>query len=338
MEIRQKGHIIEKVILCEKALPEIYRHLKRVPKRDIESKAAKVLRELSESGLEAAASSFCEEMESRIQQGKSVKEYFDISNREAIKDLVRAVDLVERNQEECFIREFSIMHFNDSKKFEKMIAKVCRIIKEYIPEYADQDNYEVLSEYQIYRTPAYVYIKGDIRFETKEGRVIDAAAFPNGLGFSLTGEMIKSLDMIVDDSIRNIFTIENLTTFFRFKRENSLIVYLGGYHDRMRRSLLQKIYKLLPCAEYYHFGDIDAGGFQIYHHLTEKTGIPFKMFDMDIKMLKQYGNHGRPLTENDKRRLKKLLDRTDDPEEKDTIRYMLENDLKLEQECMTMHT
>lgn len=58
--------------------------------------------------------------------------------------------------------------------------------------------------------------------------------------------------------------LEHLTTFFRFTRENSLIVYLGGYHNQARRKLLLKIYDAYPDAKYYHFGDIDAGGFQIF--------------------------------------------------------------------------
>ncbi len=84
------------------------------------------------------------------------------------------------------------------------------------------------------------------------------------------------------------------------------MIYLGGYHNHSRRNLLMQIYQKLPDAQYYHFGDLDAGGFYILEHLKRKTGIPFQMFQMDIEILKKYEDYAKPLTENDKKRLMQL--------------------------------
>ena len=126
-------------------------------------------------------------------------------------------------------------------------------------------------------------------------------------------------------------TIENLTTYFRWQEEGCLCIYLGGYHNGLRRLLLQEIYAHCPVEEYCHFGDIDAGGFEIYRDLCNKTGIPFRMYRMDLKTLKAYENYGRPLTENDRKRLQGMCGWE---EVREVALYMLEHNVKLEQECV----
>lgn len=132
-------------------------------------------------------------------------------------------------------------------------------------------------------------------------------------------------------NIKKVITIENLTTFFRWKEEHSLIIYLGSYHNRIRRSLLEMIYQAIPDAFYSHFGDIDAGGFLILKDLRSKTGIPFQSSHMDLETLKMYEQYGRQLTESDRKRLEKMKE---DDEFGEVIGYMLENNIKLEQECI----
>jgi len=108
-----------------------------------------------------------------------------------------------------------------------------------------------------------------------------------------------------------VITIENLTTFFRWEEKDALIIYLGGYHNRVRRTLLEKIYREMPEIQYLHFGDIDVGGFEIYEDLCRKTGIPFLPYHMGIEELRMYREFSRPLTENDKRRLKRLMEQAE---------------------------
>lgn len=97
--------------------------------------------------------------------------------------------------------------------------------------------------------------------------------------------------------------------------------------------MLKSIHEYLPNVRYYHFGDIDAGGFEIYQDLCGKTGIPFRMYYMDLKTLIKYEKYGKELTANDRIRLEKM--KTDTMrEESELIQYMLDHNLKLEQECI----
>lgn len=106
------------------------------------------------------------------------------------------------------------------------------------------------------------------------------------------------------------------------------------YHNVLRRELLLKIYQFKTNLNYYHFGDIDAGGFYIYLHLVEKTNIPLKTTAVNIGILLKYQEYTKKLTANNRKRLIKLKERFHD----DVIDYMLENDCKLEQEIIELHT
>lgn len=128
-------------------------------------------------------------------------------------------------------------------------------------------------------------MKGNVQIYSAGKQAADISAFPEGIAVAVGSEE-DTPDICVDQTIDKVFTIENLTSFYRFKQEHSLVIYLGGYHNHSRRNLLMQIYQKLPDAQYYHFGDLDAGGFYILEHLKRKTGIPFQMFQMDIETLK----------------------------------------------------
>ncbi len=135
-----------------------------------------------------------------------------------------------------------------------------------------------------------------------------------------------------EERVKQVITIENLTTYFRWQEEDSLLIYLGGYHNGVRRGLLREIYASFPEAVYCHFGDIDAGGFEIYRDLREEAGIPFRRYNMEQERLQRYEAYGKRLTENDRKRLLTMRER---PELTQMIDYMLEHDVKLEQVCIS---
>ena len=112
-----------------------------------------------------------------------------------------------------------------------------------------------------------------------------------------------------------------------------MLIYLGGYHNSVRRELLELIHRQLPDARYLHFGDIDAGGFEIYEDLCAKTGIPFQQYYMSLQILKEYERYGKRLTVNDRKRVKDMRRKRSGVYD-DVLDYMLERNVKLEQECI----
>lgn len=331
---KKENHILQKVILCEAKAEEIYRYIGRVPKKEQQKMQLQTLEQLTEECQTPAASAFICWLIERLQQGKTVKEYLDLEDTEETKRLVRAIFSIERNQNETYIREFSIRCFGDSKMLERRLGLIGKIMRRFSDKYECMDNDAILAEHGIYHTPNYVYIKGcgSLRMGKKNCCMVNLEELHQGIG--LSGEDLDSLQWLDNSSVKKVITIENLTTFFRWEEKDSVLIYLGGYHNAVRRQLLQKLYSVFPQAEYLHFGDIDIGGFEIYRDLCRRTGIPFHPYLMGIEQLQRYGEYAKKLTENDRKRLDELLGKEEYRDIWPVLKHMKEKGEKLEQECI----
>lgn len=364
----KENYIIQKVILCTDYVQEVYRYVGRAPKAAEAEKALLFLKELEKQYDTPAAEAFMDYLSRRIAAGKSVKEYAELSDLRRLGDIVRAVARIEGNDDELYIREFSIRHFGDSKRFEELLGAVGKVLRGFGRCAVEKPNgtekadiYELLAEYGIYHTPNYVQMKGAVKIcVEKEGQRCSECHKPeaawlelSGLrqGIGISGEDLKHIRVECGDTVKKLITIENLTTYYRWSEPDSVMVYLGGYHNRVRRRLLRMFYEQAPEMEYLHFGDIDVGGFEIYQDLCRKTGIPFKPYHMGVEELKRYQAYTKPLTENDRKRLEVLLlqMQADEKAEEasipvfvsgngnscpEVLQYMKEHGVKLEQECI----
>ena len=329
----KKDHIIEKVLLNEKNVEKVYAYMKRKPRKEYVKEHLQLLEEEKKKYQTPVVQGFLDYLKERLTAGKSVKEFIDIEDPGQTSKILKAVGELEKNREGCYIREFSIRCFGNSKTFESMLGVVGKILVRFGEGFEDMDIYGILAEYSVYHTPDYVYIKGkgELIFEDDPDSVINLSCLKQGIG--LSGEDLGKIRIRKNSGIKKILTIENLTTFFRWQEKDSLMIYLGGYHNSVRRKLLELLYQDFPEAEYLHFGDIDVGGFEIYRDLCRKTGIPFKTYHMGVEELKKYEAYTRELTGNDRKRLEALIQKVES-EGKDTrvLLYMKEKGRKLEQE------
>ncbi len=329
----KENHIISKVVLNTAQLDRVYQYVKRVPKSDLILSNIALLEKYRSLYDTPVCQRFTDYILERLRGHQTVKEYIDLEDCGKTGLLLKGIFEIERNQKQCYIREFSITVFRDSKILEHIGSRLGKIFRNFGEDFADKDIAEILAEYGIYHTPNYVYLKGKISF-TIGKTMYDIGSLKQGIGIS--GEDLSEIGFCDISAVKKVITIENLTTFFRWVEPESLIIYLGGYHNSVRRALLKAVHLALPDAQYYHFGDIDAGGFEIYKNLCAKTKIPFQMYRMDLDTLVSHQRYGKELTENDRERLKKMLEQNAGGEEEfcELIRYMLENNVKLEQECI----
>lgn len=318
---RKKNGIINSVTLNVQFLDEIYRYISRTPKSQTNEQLISMLDTYSDKN--ELLTKFCEAQKIRLSQNKKA-EYFDGDITEYEK-LLKTVATIFDVNDETYIRDYSIKVFGDSKTFESIKSKVKRLLFQY-GNFPEEDT--ILEDLNIIKNPGHVYIKGSAIITIKGQRLnlsvlngdiaISSALLPEISSISVTGS--------------RVMTIENLTTFNAFHESDTFAVYLGGYHNSHRRNFINKIYNDNPDAEYYHFGDIDAGGFYILLHLRAKTGVHFMPYHMGIPELQQFKSYTKPLTENDVKRLTALLD----SEFSDTLNYMMKNNCKLEQEALDM--
>lgn len=223
---------------------------------------------------------------------------------------------------------------NDSKG----ITPAVRVILERIlTDCADEEMLETFAErkealggkagilplYGVIKTPEYIRAEGDM-----------TVTFPNGKEFRTWGFPYLFSSKYLDDirgiqaHCSRIITIENLTSYEDFQEENFLKIYTGGFLSFPARLLLRKIYNSNPDALYLHWSDIDCGGIRIFRQV--KRYIPSAMpYRMDITTLEEYAGYGTRLTVNDRDFLCRCVD---DPYFSDLAAYMLDNDIKLEQE------
>ena len=260
---------------------------------------------------------------------------------EMLDDLFRVLSFVENNQKLMYIREVSMLVYGDSKYFENnTLEPLCTLLQKYntvpIPgqtlsdgEYILSD--EILKKYHVFKEPQKISIRGKALIRMC-GKDIDISGFDEGIEFTVSElSKIECVQLLA----ATFMTIENRTSYLRYKKENTVTFYLGGYANRDQRDFIRKIYESNPSVTYLHFGDIDAGGFWIHHHLCQVTGVPFGMFHMSVEELMEpdYRKCQHPLTEGDITRMQELAEM---PEYRDVIKYMLEHRVKLEQEIISL--
>lgn len=322
----EKSGKIRSVSLEENAIEQVYEYIKRPPKADRNNKLTELWDNYNDlpDDLFSPLLEYIKEQKIRISTNKAVQ-FFDESFVD-YEDLLNAVKAVLSNQNEIFIRELSVKLFNNSKRLEAIENTIRSLLYKY-GEYDDKDT--VLEEHNIIKTPTYVMVKGKGILHC--GETIDLSKIKGDIGLST--QTLKALSS-VELKGANVITIENLTSFHKYHSDNELVIYLGGFHNSIKRDFIRLVAKCNPKTVFKHFGDIDAGGFYILEHLKRKTGINFIPHNMDIYTLEKNKNYWIKLTENDKTRLSFIAEKANFY--KETIDYMLKNNCKLEQESEIM--
>ncbi len=285
------------------------------------------------SSLSGICHAECEILKTYVSERKIPKSL----NEDKLEDILKAVSFIENNTEALFIREASLKIYPHlgTKYFEdNTLQDACSLIRKYLnkPTTEDEKNDEILELYNIHKDPLKIRLRGPITL-TISGVETDISGLSEGIEFS--SNEIKDIDSIQIKSDR-LITIENLTSFLRYRPKEVVTFYLGGYANRFQRDFLKKVYKDNPDIDYLHFGDIDAGGFLIHNDLCEVTGIPFGLFHMSVTELEDQMNreHTMPLSQNDRTRLQGLLN---NELYRETVHYMLDHNIKLEQEIISLN-
>lgn len=315
------------LVVNQSNIARIYRYLNRSNPADRKSNLLKYLHEI-ESTSSSVVTNLKNDFISQIEQGKffAIESFYGAI--EDLKDSIKALNEIALLEQDIPERVFSVKVFSDSKRFSAIRHKVERIIRDYGDEPFDEDD-DVIAACGVVKNVTYAFIKGNIVLNIN-GQNIDLNLLGNE--FAINDSMIQSMK-IEKINASKLITVENLTSFYQENSSDSVIIYLGGFHNKIRRDLIVKIYNSCRDIRPLHFGDIDAGGFYILNHLRAKTGIKFAPLKMSIHELIQYRDYCKRLTENDKKRLLKM--KTDPAFEEfgQIISYMLENDIKLEQEA-----
>lgn len=279
-----------------------------------------------------SASSICQKECDRLLENISERKV--PKNIEEMDDILKAVAFIEKNQEDLYIREVSMKVYGDSKYFENTTLQlVCNILRKYSNRNFKDDEMldEILLDYHIAKEPKKLCIKGNAIINIS-GKEVDISGFSEGVEFQASEMMnIQEIKLMVP----RFMTIENRTSYLRYHEDDVVTFYLGGYANRYQRDFIKIVYASNRDVCYFHFGDIDPGGFWIHHNLCEVTGVNFELFCMSVDELEncEYASCLHGLTDNDRIRLKEL--KTNNAYE-EVVQYMLQSSVKLEQEIISL--
>lgn len=313
----------EKISEVEQYLAEHYQYEPKYVKRQYVERMIETY-----GGKSPVAGKECEKLKRILDRNRVPKDYLQT------EEILKALVFIENNERDLYLREASMLIYGSSKYLEEhTLESVCRLLRAHGNRPCGEEEFsdEILEEYHITREKQKLCLKGDITIQIA-GKVLEVGALEDGIEFFADGlEKLESVRVGTADFV----TVENRTAYFRCGRPGASFFYLGGYATRFQRDFLKKVYQDNPGVRYLHFGDIDAGGFYIHEHLCRVTEIPFGLDHMSVRELKDERFSGclQRLTENDKKRLGALLDRA---EYRETARYMLEKDVKLEQEIVSL--
>lgn len=251
---------------------------------------------------------------------------------EMLEIILKSIDGIMSNKEEILLRNLSVKLFSDSKILEKNADLIFQRVKQF-SNFQFNNFYEFCDYFNVTKNTGFVLVKGNITLDLN-GEIIDlnklnsVFAIPSTF---LNKGLIKSI------SVNKVMTIENETTFNYLNAPSYLYVFSKGHPTKKVINFLKLVEESSCNIKFYHCGDIDWGGFNIYFDLLEKTGIDFELFDMDLITLEKFKRFAKPLSDIDKRNLLSLKEKDKVKNNQNiakTIDFMLENNLKLEQEAI----
>ena len=152
----RENHIISKVILNPEKIDQVYKYVNRTPKTDLVASNIALLKKCRGSYDTPVCRKFITYLLGRLQKNQSVKEYIELADTEKTKQLLLGISEIEKNVRQCYLREFSIEVFHDSKALQNMSGRLGKVFRKFGEDSGEKDFAEILAEYGIYHTPNYV--------------------------------------------------------------------------------------------------------------------------------------------------------------------------------------
>lgn len=326
------GNLLERITLCPEATPAIYAYLERIPLAEQRAQLS-ALWQAYRPTLSLPAQAVLDDLFTRLATRQSISP-FTLGEPERNTDLMRIWVALDALTSEVSERDFSARVLGDSKRFTVLKAAALTLLQRSRPELATLSDAEAWSAVGLLTNPGHLYLHGPLVIAL-EGWSVDLRAFVPDLGLPVAALAAWE---IVECQADYILTVENRTTYYNALAaapESGLTIYLGGFPNAARRAWLRRLSNFVPQLPFYHWGDIDYGGFAILAHLRRTVNPAVLPHQMDEETVRHALSLGKPLSQNDVHYLTCLLA---DPNLQDchaTLRILLEYKIKLEQEMLT---
>lgn len=367
----EEGNILDRALLEWDGIPMAYELLDRTPRREelawLKNEIAKWLDGLTLTEGYAWIGTWAQDVMHAVEVRGRVPAALIPREPEPRGHLLRALaGVVKQHGEPVPMRLFSKRWLGNSKLFETEVrGRFVGVVRRYaLPTWtlldpvAFTDDADLLRELGIEVTQEDVAMCGPIRFGWStpqvgegdapddergqpSGRVVDGRVFPHG--FAIDAADVDTLE-VLDLPVWRILTIENKANYRYYvrweKRDDELVIYLGGFASPGQRRLLRKLRNVLeqPCQNgeprLDHWGDLDYGGVLILQHLRDTCWPEAQPWRMEPKLLDQHAQLREPFDGDYQSKLERLLTDTRYEWARPLLRRMLEVGGILEQESL----
>ncbi len=348
-----RNHEIYKIELTREKTQIIYEELGRIPLHIICQRFGSIIDSFIASSEITWWGDFLKNEKQILLTPKLKTNYLKASMPDEGKLLLAACEKIIKNNTSQTWRKFCVKNFGNSKALDHLLPRIASILTENDPElkeYDLKDTSDVLREYQLLRSPQKILFNGNLTMVNPKGeQSINMGIFQPFIGVSSQTALEWEIKEIGFDKI---ITIENEASFYEFCQMNQdmpglgnyLVVFLKGFSNRLRRQFLRKVNTFAKQAHkavsFFHWGDLDAGGIEIFLNLRQSTGINIRPFLFNAEVIEYHERSCKPLEKSDSVRLSRIRERlyNFDLEDYKTleslINKMLELNLKLEQEAI----
>lgn len=256
------------------------------------------------------------------------------------KDILNVLKEID-NGEDSLKRVLSMKCFGYSKYFEKNIEHfIIRIIKIYLLDIENQEEYnndDVLMEVGISKYPEILEFCGDLEYFIN-GEKVEYKR--QTVGSYVNSYCVKQMQDLKVKNANKVIFIENKANYIDYihnkKKDDEFVLYHGGMYSPIKGDFYRKIYMAISNVtsniQFYHWSDIDIGGFEIFTRLMDI--IPeLKQYKMDTEAFNSKKDCWKEMSED---YILKLIEMRNSEKYGifyDVIDEMLKNGCRLEQEA-----
>ncbi len=328
----EKGNLLERIVLVEEQVNVIYGLLERRTKPERTATSLLELEGYQKKVKNRWIKDFFEnERESILLNSNWTSIWPETETlRSEFVDLLSAVD----EQQDTSMRYLSVRLYGDSKKLENLYRnKLIRVARQYMP--LNLEDEQILEHLGIMLNPTEILVYGDLEYTLHGNRI---STVDCQYGTSINMQTVKNMTEL-SMAAERVLTIENKATYYEYiktRPRSVFVIYLGGFFGSATSEFLSKLLSL-EVLHFYHWSDIDLGGFRIYRYLTSLLGEAVQPFGMDSSTYMNYLNIYTNTEELSDKQISEMKDMLNDPNMeplKETIKRVIENRKRIEQECI----
>ena len=340
----EEGNLIDRIWLNPQlqAIEACYKRLGCVPARQKSDVLFEMIRKYhSELAAKTSTAVFLETYMEKLKASQRIGKFFT-DDEKMNEDILKCLVYMENNREEQMERLMSSGLYGDSKRFEQSVKPKVLSILRHIKKQNGEDVpavEEILLEKGIVRWPEIMEFSGGISVCLRDGEVIDYRL--QKYGAYINSETVKHAIEVRMEGIRKVTFIENKANYIWYlaheKKTDELAVFHGGCYSPIKGRWFRLLYEggkgQKEKPQYFHWSDIDIGGFRIFHRL-QKSMIPeLQPYKMDEGTLEIYRNDAMKIqTDSYLENLRALLENPEYACFHGVIKKMIKYGIRLEQE------